>query len=62
MERMILLWNYVRNHFTAILAMQEAAEAFLVRMFEQCNDIAIHGKRVTVQPKDIQLWKRLFDF
>ena len=51
-----------RFQSTAILAMQEAAEAFLVRMFEQCNDIAIHGKRVTVQPKDIQLWKRLFDF
>ena len=51
-----------RFQSTAILAMQEAAEAFLVRMFEQCNDIAIHGKRVTVQQKDIQLWKRLFDF
>ena len=51
-----------RFQSTAILAMQEGAEAFLVRMFEQCNHIAIHGKRVTVQPKDIQLWKRLFDF
>ena len=51
-----------RFQSTAILAMQEAAEAFLVRMFEQCNHIAIHGKRVTVQPKDIQLWKHLFDF
>ena len=51
-----------RFQSTAILAMQEAAEAFLIRMFEQCNHIAIHGKRVTVQPKDIQLWKRLFDF
>ena len=51
-----------RFQSTAILAMQEAAEAFLVRMFEQCNDICIHGKRVTVQDKDIQLWKRLFDY
>ena len=51
-----------RFQSTAILAMQEAAEAFLVRMFEQCNHIAIHGKRVTVQQKDVQLWKRLFDF
>ena len=51
-----------RFQSTAILAMQEAAEAFLVHMFEQCNLIAIHGKRVTVQPKDIQTWKRLFDF
>ena len=53
--------NY-RFQSTAILAMQEAAEAFLVRMFEQCNHICIHGERVTVQEKDIQLWKRLFDY
>ena len=47
--------DYRFQSTTAILAMQEAAEAFLVRMFEQCNDICIHGKRVTVQQKDIQL-------
>ena len=51
-----------RFQSTAILALQEASETFLVHMFEQCNDICIHGKRVTVQQKDIQLWKRLFDF
>ena len=51
-----------RFQSTAILALQEASESFLVRMFEQCNDISIHGKRVTVQPKDVQLWKRVFDF
>ena len=37
---------------TAILALQEASESFLVRMFEQSNDIAIHGKRVTVQQSE----------
>ena len=51
-----------RYQSTAILALQEASEDFLVRMFSQCNDIYIHDKRVTVQPKDIQLWKRLFDY
>ena len=51
-----------RFQSTAILALQEASEAFLVHMFEQCNDICIHGKRVTVQQKDVQLWKRLFDY
>ena len=51
-----------RFQSTAILALQEASEAFLVHMFEQCNDICIHGKRVTVQQKDAQLWKRLFDY
>ena len=51
-----------RFQSTAILAMQEAAEAFLVHMFEQCNHICIHGRRVTVQEKDVQLWKRLFGY
>ena len=46
---------------TAILALQEASEDFLVRMFSQVNDIAICGKLVTIQRKHIQLWKRLFE-
>ena len=44
---------------TAILALQEACEDFLVRMFNQVNDIAICGNLVTIQPKHVQLWKRL---
>ena len=47
---------------TALLALQEASEEFLVNMFDQCNHIAIHGKRTTVMVKDIRLWKRLHDF
>ena len=47
---------------TALLALQEASEQFLVNMFDQCNDIAIHGKRTTLMVKDIQLWKRIHDF
>ena len=46
----------------ALLALQEAAEDFLINMFDQCNHIAIHGKRRTVMVKDIQLWVRLHDF
>ena len=46
----------------ALLALQEAAEDFLVTMFDQCNHIAIHGKRTTLMVKDIQLWNRLHDF
>ena len=39
----------------AIKAFQEAAEAYLVGIFEGTNLCAIHAKRVTIQPKDIQL-------
>lgn len=43
----------------AILALQEASEAFLVHLFEDANLCAIHAKRVTIQTKDIQLARRI---
>ena len=48
-------------HFQAsvILAQQEAAESYLVGVFEDSNLCAIHGKRVTIMPKDIQLTRRI---
>jgi len=50
--------NY-RFQSTALLALQEASEDYLVRMFSQVNDLAIHGKRVTIRPEDIQIWGRI---
>ena len=52
----------VKCQSTAILALQEAAEDFLTRMFSQVNDITICGKLVTIQHKHVQLWKRLFGY
>lgn len=49
----------LRFQGSAILAMQEAAEAYLVGLFEDTNLVAIHGKRVTIMPKDIQLARRI---
>ncbi|KAI9746468.1 MAG: centromeric DNA-binding histone H3-like protein cse4 [Claussenomyces sp. TS43310] len=43
----------------AIQALQEAAEAFLVHLFEDTNLCAIHAKRVTIMAKDIQLARRI---
>ncbi|KAI7732501.1 hypothetical protein M8C21_024220, partial [Ambrosia artemisiifolia] len=43
----------------AVLALQEAAEAYLVGMFEDTNLCAIHAKRVTIMVKDIQLALRI---
>jgi histone H3 len=40
---------------TAVLALQEALEAYLVHLFENSNECAIHAKHVTLMPKDIQL-------
>ena len=49
----------LRFQSLALQALQEGAESYLVNMFSQCNDICLHSKRVTVQVKDILLWKRL---
>ncbi|XP_076454550.1 uncharacterized protein LOC143289463 [Babylonia areolata] len=54
----------LRWQATAIMALQEAAEAFLVRMFEDSNLCAVHAKRVTIMPKDLWLARRIggYDF
>ncbi|VAH06634.1 unnamed protein product [Triticum turgidum subsp. durum] len=44
---------------SAVSALQEAAEAYLVGLFEDTNLCAIHAKRVTIMPKDIQLARRI---
>jgi histone H3 len=49
----------VRFRAKAILALQEAAEAFLVRHFENATLCAIHAKRVTLMPRDMQLARRI---
>ena len=45
----------------AVRALHEAAEAFLLRLFEFANYIAIHCKRVTLMPKDIHLLRKIWD-
>lgn len=49
----------LRFQGSAVLAMQESAEAYLVGLFEDTNLCAIHAKRVTIMPKDIQLARRI---
>ena len=49
----------LRFQSSAIMALQEASEAFLVGLFEDTNLCAIHAKCVTIMPKDIQLAHRI---
>lgn len=51
--------NDLRFQTTAVLALQEAAEAYLVGLFEDTNLCAIHAKRVTITPKDMALARRI---
>ena len=61
-DRVLLSWilqTDLRFQSHAVLALQEAAEAYLVGLFEDTNLCAIHAKRVTIMPKDIQLARRI---
>ena len=50
---------YYRWQVSALLALQVASEAYLVELFENANLCALHAKRVTLFPSDIQLARRI---
>ena len=49
----------MRFQSSAVLALQEAAESYMVGLFQDTNLCAIHAKRVTIMPKDMQLARRI---
>ena len=49
----------LRFQSSAVVALQEASESYLVGLFQDTNLCAIHAKRVTIMPKDIQLARRI---
>jgi len=49
----------LRFQSAAIHALQEASEMYLVGLMEDSNTCAIHGKRVTIMPKDMKLALRI---
>ena len=51
--------DYLRFQSSAMLALQEAAEAYLVGLYEDTNLCAIHARRVTIMVRDMQLAKRI---
>ncbi|ORY70650.1 histone-fold-containing protein, partial [Leucosporidium creatinivorum] len=51
--------NSYRWQASALLALQEASEDYIIHLFEDCNLACIHAKRVTVQPKDMNLALRI---
>ena len=58
-HRGLLTMPEVRFSPASLLALQEASEAYLVGLFEDTNLCALHAKRVTIMPKDIQLAQRI---
>jgi len=53
------LQSELRFQGKAVLALQDASEAYLISLFEDVQAAAIHAKRVTVQVKDVALAMKL---
>ena len=51
--------RYMLWQTSALLALQEAAERYMVKLFEHTNLAAIHAKRVTIFPRDMQFVRRI---
>ena len=49
----------LRFQSVAVLCLQEAMEAYLVRLFDDANLCAIHARQVTIMPRDIQLARQI---
>ena len=49
----------LRFQSAVVLCLQEASEAYLVRLFDDANLCAIHARRVTIMPKDLFLVRRI---
>ena len=49
----------IRLQSSALLALQEASEAYMVGLFEDANLACIHAKRQTVQQKDLQFVRKI---
>ena len=61
-----LIWEIAQDFKTelrfqknAIAALHEVVEDYCVKLFEDTNLCAIHARRVTIMPKDIQLARRI---
>ena len=67
MELLIKKWSFqkwvrklLRFQTSALRALQEAAESYIVGLMEDTNLCAIHVKCVTIMPKDMQLAHRIW--
>ena len=54
-----LMKKDIRWQSAALLAAQEGTEAYIIGLFEDTVLEAIHGRRVTIMPKDIQIARRI---
>jgi histone H3 len=58
-SKLSILGSGLRFDSLSLLALQEASEAYAVKLFEDTNLVAIHAKRVTIMPRDMRLARRI---
>ena len=51
--------NEIRFQSAALLALQEASECYLTALLEDTQLLAIHAKRITIKPADMQIARRV---
>jgi histone H3 len=51
--------SYLRFQASAVEALREATESYLIKLFEDCQLCAIHAKRKTIMPRDMTLARRI---
>lgn len=51
--------NELCFQLSALMALQEASESYLIGLFQDANLCAIHAKRVTIMQSDIRLARRI---
>nr|CAI5863447.1 unnamed protein product [Callosobruchus analis] len=56
-RELLMEQSHIATHIqcAALAALQESAEMFLVCLLSDANKCAMHARRITVMPKDIQL-------
>ena len=57
--QVIVLYFQLYSGVITVMKLQVAAEAYLVQLFEDTQLAAVHAKRVTIMPKDMQIVKRI---
>ena len=52
--------SWFKIQASAVMALHEASEAYLIWLLEDSHVCVIHEKRITIIPKDIQLTRKIW--
>lgn len=61
LEALQVSWHHLKavESFSNAFSIQDGAEAFMIGLFEDTNLAALHARRVTIMPRDMELARRI---